>query len=118
MAIRKDCAICKQRFSVHPNAKKYFTRHLCRQCRLVLKKKPLQHRLEVNRDLSDKEYGTIFRPGQVPHFIEYVSQCCGSRPAMEIDINTLTGFCGHYYDKAVFITEDEYEGIDKKSDKV
>ena len=50
--------------------------------------------------------------------MEYVSQCCGSKPAMEIDIHTLTGFCGHCYDKAVFITEDEYEGIDKKSDRV
>ena len=61
-------------------------------------------------------------------FITYISKCCGSLPAMEIDIDTLTGFCGHCYDKAVFITEDEYEWrevhieccmeIDKKSDRV
>ena len=47
---------------------------------------------------------------------EYISKCCGSMPAMEIDIRTLTGFCGHCLEKAVFITEDEYEGVDKKSD--
>ena len=54
---RKKCAVCELEFAVHPKARKYFTRHICVQCRLALKDKPLQYRLELNRELSDKEFG-------------------------------------------------------------
>ena len=53
---RKQCCICRTNFAVHPNAKKYFTRHLCIECRVALKDKPLQYRLELNRELSNKEF--------------------------------------------------------------
>ena len=56
MWTRKNCAICKSEFAVHPKARKYFTRHICVQCRLALKNKPLQDRLELNFELSNKEF--------------------------------------------------------------
>ena len=57
MWTRKKCAVCELEFAVHPKARKYFTRQLCVQCRLALKNKPLQDRLELNFELSNKEFG-------------------------------------------------------------
>jgi len=53
---RKLCAICKTSFAVHPKARKYFTRQLCIQCRLVLKKMPVEYKLKLNLDLSNSEH--------------------------------------------------------------
>ena len=52
---RKDCAVCKADFGVHPKANKYFTRQLCVRCRVTLKKMPVQYKLELNCALSDSD---------------------------------------------------------------
>ena len=38
--------------------------------------------------------------------MEFLSECCDSKPILEIDEVTMTGFCGHCLDTAGFYNED------------
>jgi len=48
---------------------------------------------------------------------EYLSECCDSRPAMEIDESTMTGFCGHCLDDSGFYREEIEPPWDTREEK-